>query len=162
MPVITIGSTVIDAPDSGASPNWAPAIIQFMEAVALQLSITTGTYDVPAQVFSLDPYNSATNVDISGLAFPTDAVRAVFIKYAVYRTTDSENAYEAGDMIAMYNPNNSVGQKWALSRGNITGSGGLIEFNVTDTGQFQFSTTPLSGTGHSGKLTFDGRALEQI
>ena len=95
------------------------------------------------------------------MSFPTDAVRAVFIRYSIYRTTDSANAYEAGDLIAMYNPNNAIGEKWALSRGNVTGSGGLMTFSVTDNGQFRFSTTPLSGTNHQGKLIFDARSLEQ-
>lgn len=161
MPVLTINGTVIDAPDSGSSPNWAPAVIQFMEAVEGALAIAIGTYDVAPQAFTIDAFNSATNIDITNLSFPTANVRAVFIRYSIYRTTDSQTAYEAGDMIAMYNPGNPVTQKWALTRGNRTGGDGLLEFNITDNGQFRFSTTPLSGSNHSGKIVFDARSLEQ-
>lgn len=161
MPQLTINGTIIDFPDSAASPNWAPAVIQFAEAVADGLAIAIGTYDVAPQAFTIDAFNSATNIDITNLSFPTANVRAVFIRYSVYRTTDTNTAYEAGDMIAMYNPGNPVNQKWALSRGNRTGGDGQLTFNVTDNGQFRFSTTPLAGSNHIGKLVFDARSLEQ-
>lgn len=161
MPTLTINGQVIDAPDSAASPNWAPALIQFMVAVQNALAVAIGTYDVPPQAFTIDAYNSATHVDITNLSFPIAAVRAVFIRYSIYRTTDSTNAYEAGDMIAMYNPNNSIGSKWALSLGNRTGGDGFITFNVTDNGQFQFSSVAISGSNHTGRIVFDARSLEQ-
>lgn len=161
MPQLIINGTVIDLPESAESPNWAPAIIQFAEAVTAGLAIAIGTYDVAPQAFTIDAFNSATDVDITNLSFPTANVRAVFIHYSVYRTTDSATAYEAGDMIAMYNPGNPVNQKWALSHGNKTGGDGQLTFNVTDNGQFRFSTTPLAGANHQGKIIFDARSLEQ-
>ena len=161
MPILTINGTVIDFPDSSSSPNWANAIIQFARAVEGGLAIAIGTYDVAPQAFTIDAFNSATNVDITNLSFPTASVRAVFIRYSIYRTTDSETAYEAGDMIAMYNPGNPVTQKWALSLGNKTGGDGKITFNVTDNGQFRFSSDPLAGSNHAGKIIFEARSLEQ-
>lgn len=161
MPTLTINGQVIEFPESAESPNWAPAIIQFAQAVEGGLAIAIGTFDIAPQAFTIDAYNSATNVDITNLSFPIANVRAVFIRYSVYRTTDAATAYEAGDMIAMYNPNNPPTQKWALSRGNRTGGDGQITFNVTDNGQFRFSTTPLAGNDHEGKIVFDARSLEQ-
>jgi hypothetical protein len=161
MPTLTINGTVIDFPDSSASPNWAPAIIAFAEAVEGALALSGGTYDVTPQSFTIDSYNAASNIDIPALAFPTSAVRSAFIRYSVYRSTDSNSAYEAGDMIIVYNANNSSGHKWALSQGNITGSGAQITFNVTDAGQIQFSTTSISGSNHVGKIGFEARSLEQ-
>lgn len=161
MPTLIINQQVIDFPESAESPNWAPAIIQFAEAVAGGLAIAIGTFDVAPQAFTIDQYNSATDIDITNLSFPTNDVRAVFIRYSIFRTTDTNTAYEAGDMIAMYNPNNPVNAKWALSRGNRTGGDGQIVFKVTDTGQFRFDSTAISGANHQGKITFDARSLEQ-
>ena len=160
MPQITIGSTIIDFPDSGSSPNWSEAVIQFAEAVAEQLAITSGAFDVAPQSFSLDAYNTASNVNIPALSFSTSEVRAAFIRYAVYRETTLDNADEAGDIIIVYNPNNSVNLKWTMSQVRTSG-GANITFNVTDNGQVQFSTTALSGASHTGRLTFEARALEQ-
>ena len=161
MPTIVIGSQVIDFPDDAASPDWAPPIIQFAQAVAAQLAISTGTYDVSPQIMTIDSYNVASNIDIAALSFPTSAVRAAFIRYAVYRTTNSDNADEAGDIIVIYNPNNSAGLKWSISQVRDAGKGAQIAFNITDTGQVQFSTTALAGTGHTGKLTFSAQAFQQ-
>lgn len=161
MPQLTINGTIIEFPNSAQSPNWAPAVIQFAQAVEGALAIAIGTYDVAPQAFTIDPYNPGTDIDIPNLSFPVNDVRAVFIRYSVYRTTDSNTAYEAGDIIAMYNPNNPVNSKWALSRGNRTGGDGQISFSVTDNGQFRFSTTALAGSNHAGKLVFDARSLEQ-
>lgn len=161
MPKLVINSQVIDFPDSAASPNWAPAMVQFAQAVEEALSIAIGTYDVAPQSFTIDPYNPGTDIEIPTLSFPTSNVRAVFIRYSVYRTTDTDTAFEAGDMIAMYNPNNSIGSKWALTIGNKTGGDGKITFSVSDTGQFSFTTTSLSGSNHAGKIVFDARSLEQ-
>lgn len=160
MPIIPIGSTLIDFPASAASPNWSEAIIQFAQAVSAQLSITTGLYDVFAQSFTIDSYNTASNIDIPSLSFPVSVVRAVFIHYAVYRETTTANVDEAGDIIAIYNANNAIGFKWTMSQVKTSGDA-QITFNITDNGQFQFSTTALAGASHSGNITFDARALNQ-
>lgn len=161
MPQLIISGTIIEFPDTAASPDWSPAIIQFAQAVEAALSLAVGTYDVPSQAFTIDAYNSASNVTIHNLAFPTSIVRSVYIRYSIYRTTSSATAYEAGDMIAIYNANNDPGSKWILSIGNKTGNDGQITFHVSDTGQFTFDSTALSGTGHSGKIIFEAKALEQ-
>lgn len=161
MPSLTVNGQIITFPDSSASPNWAPAIIQFAQAVSDALAATSGPYDVAPQTMTIDSYNTASNIDIAALSFPTSTVRAAFIHYAVYRSTNSANADEAGDMIIIYNPHNSSGLKWTLTQGNITGKGANINFNVTDNGQIQFTTTALSGSSHAGKIIFDARALQQ-
>lgn len=161
MPSITINSQIIDFPDDGASPDWAPAIIQFAQAVELALANVVNPFDVAPQTFFLDSYNSASNVNIPALSFSTNSVRAVFIRYSIIRTTNSSNVSEAGDIVALYNPANSTGMKWSLSQVKDIGPGAQLDFNMTDGGQIQFTTTSISGTGHSGKVAFDARALAQ-
>lgn len=161
MPEIIINSQVIAFPDSAQSPNWSEAVIQFAQAVEAALQITSGPFDVAPQTMDISAFNSSTDVVIPALSFPISGVRAAFIKYTVFRQTNSANAYEAGDMIVVYNPNNSSNEKWTLTQGNRSGSGAQIEFSITDTGQMRFSTTALAGSSHSGQLTFEARALQQ-
>jgi hypothetical protein len=157
--ILTINNQVITFPTSGTNPDWSSAVDQFAVAVAEALGSVVNPGDVFPQAFSINSFNSASNIPIPALSFPTSTVLAVFIHYAVYRTTSSANASEAGDIILLYNPNNGTGLKWTLSQGNITGVGAQINFNVTDGGQVQFSTTALSGSGHQGVISFDARAL---
>jgi hypothetical protein len=158
LPVITVSGTPIDFPDSAASPNWAPAVIQFAQLVATALTASVGPFDVPPQVYTM-PSNVNTNVNIPSLAFPTATVRAAFIKYSVYRTTNSSTAYEAGNMVVVYNANGTPGSLWELINSH-EGNGDIL-FNITDTGQLQYTTTSLSGSNHVGTISFSGQALTQ-
>jgi hypothetical protein len=160
MPTIIIRGTPIDFPDSGSSEDWSPAVIEFAQAVAEALTLAVGTYDVPPQVQIIDASNPGTDVNITSLNFPTSNVRAAFIRYTVFRETDSVSAYEAGDLIIVFSADNPVNSKWEITRGNITGDG-KITFTVTDTGQVRFSTTAIAGLNHTGRLSFEARALEQ-
>jgi hypothetical protein len=165
MPDIVIQGTTINFPDSGESPNWADAVIAFAEAVEVALEGATGTYDVSPQSYTIDLFNNVSNQNIPGLTFPTSQVRAAnLIRYAVYRTSSLQVAYESGTMIAVYNSN---GGSWEMTRDYV--GDGKIAFNITNTGQVQFSTAttsgttaaPLTGTGHTGKIIFAAQALLQ-
>lgn len=153
---ITISGTTIQFPGSGQDPNWASAVVQFAQLVADALSIVVGPFDVFPQIFTLVS-NVNTNVNITNLSFPTSNVRAAFIKYTAYRNTNSTTVTEAGNIIIVYNPSNSVGSKWSLNQ-VFTGDAS-ITFNVTDTGQVQFSTTSIAGTSHVGSITYSATAL---
>lgn len=153
---LTIGSTVIDFPSSGASPDWSPAVIQFAEAVQNALSGVVGPFDVSPQTFIIDQYNPGTNVSIPNLAFPTSSVRGAEIVYTVYRNTSSVTLAEKGSIQIVYNPTNSVGHKWQITR-QYTGDSKTL-FTITDNGQVQMTNTTIAGTGHNGKIFFSAKA----
>lgn len=160
MPTITIQGTPIAFPSSSQEPNWAPAIIQFAEAVEAALNGIVGPYDISPQVLALSS-NINTNLDIPNLAFPTSAVRGAFIKYAIYRKSTGVGAttvVESGNIIAVYNAD-SGGAKWEWSN-DFSGTPTAV-FNVTDTGQVQLTTTAITGTYAAGFLTYSATALTQ-
>jgi hypothetical protein len=161
MPTITIKGTPIQFPDSGASPNWAPAVIESVEALADAVNSVTATYDVPPQVQNIDANNNSNNVNVNNLNFPASDVRAATVYYSVNRVTgnsgppDAEEVVEAGTLEINYKASRPNGTKWELIR---TGGGdGKINFNITDLGQIQFSTQPLTGINHTGIISY--RAL---
>lgn len=163
MPTIIIKGTPIEFPDSGASPNWAPAVIEAVEALTDAVNSVTATYDVPPQVQNIDANNSSSNVNINNLNFPATDVRAAIVYYSVYRKTqnsgppDGQEVTEAGQLEISYNASRPVTQKWELVR---TGqSDALINFNITDLGQIQFSTQPLTGISHTGIISYRGIAI---
>lgn len=156
---VIIQGTVIDFPEDGASPTWAPALVQFAEAVESALANFVGTFDVSPQIFNIDAFNNVANQDITNLSFSTTEVRSVVIEYYVFRQTDSTNASESGVIYANYNDNLPTNSKWELSRQFV--GDGEIDFNITDTGQVQFSTTALAGSNHTGNIGFSAKTLEQ-
>lgn len=163
MPTIIIKGTPIEFPSSGASPNWAPAVIEAVEALADAVNAVTATYDVPPQVQNIDANNSSSNVNINNLNFPASDVRAATVYYSVNRITedsgppDGQEVVEAGTLEINYNGSRPVSMKWELIR---TGGGdALIDFNITDLGQIQFSTQPLTGINHTGLISFRALAI---
>lgn len=159
MPTITISGTVIDFPDTAESPDWSSAVIEFALAVESALSGLAGPFDVSPQIMNIDSYNPGTTVDIPNLAFPTTDVRGAFIRYSVYRNTSTDTQTESGQIIITYNPANSIGSKWEIIR-SFTGDASIL-FNITDTGQIQFSTTALGGLNHTGRISYAANALLQ-
>lgn len=160
---INIQGTVIQFPDSATNPNWAPAVDQFAKSVEQALAAIVGPFDVAPQALIIDAYNPGTNIPIAALSFPTATVRSAFIRYAVFRTTTTDLAGEAGEISIFYNPNGPVNNKWEISQvitSGISGNG-RISFSITDVGQVEFSTDALSGSNHSGKLTFVAQSILQ-
>lgn len=157
---VIIGSSVIEVPLSAEAPNWAPGINAFIDAVASSLNTVAGPFDVANQVINIDSANPGSpNTDIAPLNFPITSVRAAFIRYSVFRSTNSTTAYEAGNITIVYNPSNPIGNKWEVLQ-DFAGDGKLA-FNVTDTGQIQYSATAIAGSGHTGRLTIVAQALLQ-
>lgn len=155
IPTIVIQGTVIDFPDSAASPDWSPAIIQFAQSVEAALNGLAGSFDVSPQTFVIDSFNPGTNIDIPNLNFPSNQVRATFIRYTVHRATDSNEVNEEGDLWAIYNDSNGI---WDFSQQKS--QDGSITFNITNTGQVQFTTSTIAGTSHTGFITFTAQSLQ--
>lgn len=158
MPRLIIKGTPVNIPSSAASPNWAPGIIEAFEALTEAVNAVTGSFDVAPQALNIDANNNSNNVDVNNLNFPASEVRAATVYYSVFRKTedsgppDGQELAEAGTLEISYNDSRPIGQKWELVR--VFQGEGNIAFNITDLGQIQFSTTPLTGVNHVGILSY--------
>lgn len=164
MPRINIRGTIIDFPSSGAAPSWSEGVIAAILALTDAVSSVTGTFDVAPQTQNIDGNNVSNNVSITNLVFPVSEVRSATIYYSVFRKTDDSGPadgvemVEGGTLMMVYNETNPIGNKWELIR---TAAGlANITFNVTDSGQVQFSTTALSGgVNHQGVISYRAIAV---
>lgn len=150
MPTVNIRGTTINFPDSGESPNWAPAIIQFAETTADAINSVVSTYDVSPASFNLDAFNGS-GADITDLTFSPTTVVSAQIYYAVYRKRDAVELSESGNIELVYNFTSSP--KWQVTQ---DGEGDAkITFSVADGGQVSFVTEAIPGTGsHTGKIVY--------
>lgn len=155
MPTIVIGSSIIDIPDSGASPNWAPAIIEAFQAIEAALQGFVGPFDVAPQTFVIDAQNPGSNIDIPGLTFPPSDVRAAFIRYTVHRETTTTEVNEQGELWAIYNDTNGT-----FDFSQQKSDDADISFSITNVGQVQLTTTALGGLSHTGFITFTAQSLQ--
>lgn len=167
---IIVNNTVIDFPSSSQSPNWAPALIEFAQNVAIALSGSTGPYDIAPQVMDIlnDGAEHAVQTPAVSLSFPNSEVRAANIRYSVYRNNDANETHaETGELVVVYN---TEAASWELQRdfiGNVVPQGGAgattngITFRIDSNGQVYYSADILSPTGYAGKLSFAAQALLQ-
>jgi hypothetical protein len=158
MPRIIISGTPIEFPDSGESPDWSEAVIEFAEAVEDALSSAVGSYDVTPQVFTLDNTHDSTTVDLPNLTFSTSTVRAAEISIAINRSADAvDSVSEFTKLLVVYNVDGTPGSLWETSREYVGDA--HITFAVSDVGQVSFTTSTLSGTNHSGLISYSAKAL---
>lgn len=157
MPNINIAGTIVPFPDSGSSPNWAPAVIEAIQLIAQALQISAGPFDIPPQNYVMTA-NVNTNVPIPNLSFPVTDVSGAIVFYNVGRATNSVVVSQSGFLMLNYDSSRGPGLKWQVTD-QYTNSGAQIVFNMTDVGQMQFSTTSIAGTGHTGHINFRGLAV---
>jgi hypothetical protein len=155
---IQVNGTIVNFPASGESPNWSSAVIQFAQLVAAALAFSVGPFDVPPQVYVMTS-NANTNVNLPNLTFPTSTVRGAIVIYSVFRSTNLSTVSETGQIYVNYNPTFPVGKKWEISNDHVGNANS--SFTILDVGQLQFSTTLLAGTGFSGTITYQAKAILQ-
>jgi hypothetical protein len=160
MPQITIQGTIVNFPDSGSSPNWAPAVIEFAQLVEVAINAAIGPYDVAAQTYNIDGYNTG-GTDIPNLSFDNSVVRSAKIVISTYRTNTSPatTVAEQRDIDIIYNPTGPTNNKWEIEEERVGNAS--ISFSVSDAGQFSFVTTSIGSGSHTGVLSFSARALTQ-
>ena len=146
---ITIGTTVIQFPNTGASPLWSEAIIQFAELVAIQLQANASPFYVSATVQTLR-YNANADINLTGngsnLAFPSGSVRSYVFTYAVYRKSDSTSAVETGTVIGVFN---TATVAWSIEHefiGNVQSNGqSYVTFDMNSSNELLLSTVAIGG-----------------
>lgn len=160
MPIINIRGTIINFPNSGSAPNWAPAVIQFAEAVEAAILLSVGPFDVSPQTQNIDAFDTGT-ADITNLLFPPNEVRSATVTITTHRTNSvpSVEYDEVSTIDIVYNGLASAGSKWEISR-ERTGDA-LITFAISDIGQMSFTTSTTGSGTHLGTLSFSAKALER-
>lgn len=105
---------------------------------------------------------TTSGVNLPNLSFPTSNVRGAFIRYSVYRNTTSTGATtvsESGNLIVTYNPSGPTGNKWEISRDHVGDA--QVTFGITDVGQVIFASSTLSGSSHTGVISYAAQSLLQ-
>lgn len=160
---IIIQGTSITFPETGNSPIWSEAVIQFAAAVELALSGLTSVGDLGKEYFPLTAaHNPVSNLTVTGFNFDSSTIRSVFASYSIYRNTTTGSpttVAETGTMKLVYNPTNAVGNKWEISIDRVGNAQATL--SITDAGQVQITTTTIPGTGHTGQVGFLATVLNQ-
>lgn len=112
MPKITIGTDVVNFPDSGSDALWSPAVIQFAEVIANAVNdISSSPNDISPTTFTINANANPTSLFNIGATFDPVYVRKFTLNYAIYRKFNINTYVEAGVLTGVYNTSSSV---WIL------------------------------------------------
>lgn len=160
MPRITIGSTVIDFPNSAADSNWAPAIDEFAQAVADQLAAIASQFDISPRVQILTS-DANTNLIISSAVFPSGSVRAFQFFYSIYRTNTVIALAEQGTVSGVFDDLSST---WILQHefeGERQSNGTAYHTFSMSGDQVTLDTVAIGGSYDStnSKISYSAKTL---
>lgn len=152
---LTIGNQTFDYPESGDAPNWGEEATAWAEAVSDLLATLQGPNDIALTTATI-ANNTSSPTNINGLAFNNAAVRSATIDYAIYRVTNTTELAEAGTLHIVYK---NGANAWNVVRSHNDEGG--VDFTVLASGQVQYTSTNVSGTGYSGTIKFRARTISQ-
>lgn len=146
---VVIGNTVIQIPNTGASAIWSEAIIQFVQAVEVQLQAIASPFDIPPTVQVLTSNtNAAINLTGTGanLTFPSGSVRSFVFTYSIYRLSSTDSVTETGTVIGVYNTDDA---SWSMQHeyiGDVQTSGAsYVTFSMSGSDELLLTTVAIPG-----------------
>lgn len=92
--------------------------------------------------------NQAAAQNIGGLIVDGTVTRSAVFKYSIYRVSSLEEYTQTGQLRVTYK---TVADSYSISD-DFAGDDSGVTFSVDSTGQIQYTSTNLSGTGYSGNL----------
>lgn len=157
---ITINNKTFSIPVAGEDPGWGEDTTAWIQEASKILNTLFGGGDLAETTATID--NNITSAqNINGLVFNPATIRAAFIEYSIYRVSDTTQSgtAEVGFMLAVYDNNGTSGNKWIFTR-EFGGDSG-VTIDVTDAGQFTFTSTDIGSTNYSGTMRFKARTISQ-
>lgn len=160
---ITIGTTTVQFPNTGASPLWSEAVIQFAELVAIQLQAQASPFDIAPTVMTLTN-NINTNVVLTGnganLSFPSGQVRSFEFSYGIYRKSSTNSYIETGKVSGVFN---STTNSWSIQHdymGDVQASGASwLDFDMNGNDELVLTTVLIPGVynGVDSKISYSAK-----
>lgn len=156
MPIpLTINGVTYNYPVNGENPEWGNDATDWAQAVTEVINLFVGPGDILDTPGVIDN-NISTPTNVNFLLFDTGTVRAANVDYSVFRTSDANpSGYaESGTIFIVFD--DSLNQ-WQLSQRTVGNSG--VVFNITNAGQFQYTSTDIGSANYNGVIRFRAKAL---
>lgn len=146
---VVIGNTTIQFPNTGASPIWSEAIIEFVQAVELQLQSLASPFDIAPTVQVLTS-NANSNINLTGngsnLSFPSGSVRSYVFTYAIYRVSSTDSVVQTGTVSGVYNTDTSVWEIQHEFAGDVQTNGeSYVTFDMNGNDELLLTTILIPG-----------------
>lgn len=142
---LEIANTIVLGANTALLTSGTDTFLQLKTAIQTMLKIGPSVNPFTFAIVN----NQASAIDVTGVVFDKTKQKAVNFKMYLYRVSSLENLLEVGDLWMVYNAGTDTWSAEVQSLGSDAG----VTFTVTATGQLQYTSTNVSGTGYVGTLT---------
>lgn len=156
---LIVNNNTFAYPVTGDEPGWGEPATGWAAEVTNVLSELQGGNDIIQTSFNV-ANNISSPLDVVGLIFNPAQVRSAVVEYSVYRTTDTNELSETGELFLVYKNGGTIGSKWSIGRMFFGDDSGIV-FTMSDSGQIQYTSTNVTGANYSGTMHFLGKATLQ-
>ncbi len=152
---VTIQGTSYTLNAQGDNPPYGDQQSALIEALVDVANASVSSTDILPTSFSLSN-NISSPTNVTGASFDTSQVRSANVSYSIYIVTSLNEYSESGNLLLTYK---TVANSWELARYAVGDA--QVTFTITTSGQIQYVTSNVSGTGYSGKLRFSAKTFSQ-
>lgn len=102
--------------------------------------------------------NQAVAANIEGLIFDKSHYSQAIVEYLIQRVTSGVELIESGRIVAIFSPNTAV---WNIIKISDISVGAIgVTISITSSGQVEYATSNIAGTGIFSRIVYRLRQLE--
>ena len=149
---VIINNTIYNYPDPGELPGWGNDATEAFLALAAYVNGLSPPSDIVLASAPLAD-NVAVPTTITGLTFDSSLIYGAIVELTIRRSNNSTTTTELDTLDLVYS--NGV---WNLDR-TISGDPTGVTFSINNSGQLQYTSTPLGGSGYVGTMIVRARTF---
>ena len=154
---LTVNGNVFSYPGPGGdSAGWNEEATGWAVEVTRVLSSIQNANDILETTFLLSN-GQVTPANITGMVFNTSTVRSAVVEYSIYISTSTAELQESGELVLGYK---STAAEWTIAQRD-TGEDSEVVFSILASGQVQYISSTVAGTGYSGTIKFTAKTISQ-
>jgi hypothetical protein len=153
---LIVGSDSFEFPEVGENPDWGSEVTDWAEAVTEALSTVQKPNDITLTNAVINN-GVVTPTNINGFFFSTAEVKAIDSRYLISRSTVSPAVVitEVGYIEGYFD-----GTSWGISIRTVGDSS--VSLSITPSGQIQYTSSTLAGTGYVGSIAFEAKVINNF
>lgn len=154
MALVTLNNKSFVIPEPGQEPGWGEDVTAYLIELAEVLDFLLAPGDIVNSTASI-LNNQTSPVDVVGLSFSNAETRSARATYQIKRSVAGNTLIQSGTLFLDWNPQTS---NWVLTHDFTAGNAG-VTFTVLPSGQVQYTSTNLTGSGYQGDIVFSAKTL---
>lgn len=155
--ILIVGTEEFEFPLVGENADYGESVTDWASAVTDALTTVQQPNDILTTTAAINN-NQTSYVNIPGFAFDTSEVIEIQAEAIVTRSTSSPVATLTENFEIRGNYN---GSEWSIEINSNSKEDSGVDFDITSSGQIQYKSSNMIGSGYVGSIIFKARVFNQ-